>query len=128
QTSYELAPPTSVLRPFALPAAVPLDITRDGYRIGLYAQDEWRLSERFSTSLGLRLDNNAVTATHLSPRVALIWHASPTVTVKTLYGRANRAPNSYERDYDDGTSLIANPQLGRESIDTFEVVANAQVT
>lgn len=126
QTSHELAPPT-ILRPLVLPAAVPLDIARDGYRIGLYAQDEWRLSERFSTSLGLRLDNNDSTATRLSPRAALIWHATPAVTVKTIYGRANRAPNSYERDYDDRTSLVANPQLGRESIDTFEVVASAQV-
>lgn len=126
QTARELAPPAR-LQPFAAAVQAPLAIARDGYRIGLYAQDEWQLSERFSTSLGVRIDNNDSTATRLSPRAALIWHAAPMLTLKTLYGRANRAPNSYERDYDDGTSLLANPRLGREGIDTFEFVADVQV-
>ncbi|HEY0963466.1 MAG TPA: TonB-dependent receptor [Pseudomonadales bacterium] len=127
QTAHSLAPPPDARIPRVAPTEVPNVIARDGYRLGLYVQDEWQLSERVSTSLGLRIDNNDSTATRLSPRAALIWRAAPALTFKTLYGRANRAPNSYEHDYDDGTSLVANPQLGRETIDTLELVADAQV-
>jgi outer membrane receptor protein involved in Fe transport len=127
QSSVNLPTPDTVSLMHMLPTLVPMAIARDGYRIGLYAQDEWRLNDHFSTSLGLRLDNNDSTATRLSPRAALIWRATPSLSVKTLYGRANRAPNSYERDYDDGSALVANTRLGRETIDTFEVVADAQV-
>jgi outer membrane receptor for ferrienterochelin and colicin len=108
-------------------ATTDLLIERDSYRAGIYAQDEWQLSDTVSTSLGLRLDRNDVNGTRLSPRAAVIWRTTPALTLKTLYGRAQRAPNSYERDYDDGLSLVANPQLSRESIETLEFVADGQV-
>lgn len=102
-----------------------VDIRRDGYRVGVYAQDEWRFAEGWASTLGLRADRNDVTGTELSPRAALIWQAAPATTLKALYGRAHRAPNSFERDYDDaGVSQVANPALAGESIDTFELVAD----
>jgi outer membrane receptor protein involved in Fe transport len=123
--------------PGRLPSAFPapaaaggaaLLIERDGYRAGVYAQDEWQLADTVSTSLGLRVDRNDTTGTRLSPRAALIWQAAPELTLKTIYGRAHRAPNSYERDYDDGIALVANPRLSREDISTLEFVADAQVS
>ena len=54
-----------------------------------------------TATLGLRVDRNDVTGNELSPRAALIWKATPDTTVKALYGRAHRAPNAFERDYDD---------------------------
>lgn len=44
-----------------------------------------------------------------------------------LYGRGHRAPNAYERDYDDGLTLVANPALEGETIDTLELVADHRV-
>ncbi len=121
------------LFPRIAPTGVTTDllIQRDGYRAGIYAQDEWQLADTFSTSLGMRVDRNdtnGTNGTRLSPRAALIWQVTPALTLKTLYGRAHRAPNSYERDYDDGGSLIGNPRLGRESIDTLEFVAEGQAS
>jgi iron complex outermembrane receptor protein len=84
------------------------------------------LSENVTTSLGMRVDQNDMTGTRVSPRTALIWRSSPQLTLKALYGRAQRAPNTYERDYDDAVSLLGNPQLARESIDTTELVAEGQ--
>jgi len=98
-----------------------------GYRFGLYLQDEWRIGPAFSATLGLRADRNSDTGTSTSPRVALIWHASPSTTFKALYGRAHRAPNAYERNYDDTYSQVANPALKGERIDTLELVADHRV-
>lgn len=95
-----------------------------GYRAGLYFQDEWQIDEAWATVLGLRIDRSDVAASRTSPRAALIWQAAPQTTLKLLYGRAHRAPNAYERDYDDGVSQIANPGLRGETVDTLELLAD----
>ena len=101
---------------------VEAEVLTTGWRVGLYAQDEWRLSDSWSTTLGLRVDRNDVTGTQWSPRAALIWQATPVTTLKALYGRAHRAPNANEAAFSDGVSLIANPDLAGERIDTLELV------
>ena len=58
----------------------------------------------------------------MSPRAALIWQAFPDSTLKTMYGRAHREPNAYERDYEDGVAQVGNPDLESETIDTLELV------
>ena len=108
---------------YAVPAKN-LDIRASGWRAGVYAQDEWALSETLSATLGLRLDGSNMTANGLNPRAGLIWNANPATTLKALYGRARRAPNSYERNYGDGVSQVANPALRGERIDTLELVAD----
>ncbi len=105
-----------------------LFIPGSGYRVGLYGQDEWRIANTLIATLGLRGDRNNVTGNKLSPRAALIWQALPTTTLKALYGRAHRAPNAYERDYDDGFAQVGNPALKGESIDTLEIVVDHRVS
>ena len=97
-------------------------------RVGLYGQDEWHLADDLTATLGLRLDRNSTTGSHASPRAALIWQAAPSTTLKTLAGRAHRAPNANERDYYDNLVLVANPSLDVESVDTFELVADHRVS
>ncbi|MBX9637929.1 MAG: TonB-dependent receptor, partial [Nitrosomonas sp.] len=93
-------------------------------RLGVYIQDEWRITDTVSATVGLRYDHNHWIGSRLSPRGALIWQATPKATFKALYGRAHRSPNSYERDYGDGISQVANPGLHSEFIDTAELVAD----
>ena len=102
-------------------------ISSPGNRSGLYGQDEWRISETITATLGLRLDKNDTTGSKTSPRVALIWQASPGTTWKALAGRAHRAPNANERDYYDNLALVANPALQGETINTLELVADHRV-
>jgi outer membrane cobalamin receptor len=102
-------------------------ISNPGYRVGIYAQDEWRISDTLAATLGLRADNNDETGTQSSPRLALIWQGTPATTFKALYGRAYRAPNAYERDYADGVTQAANPGLQDERIDTLELVADQRI-
>jgi outer membrane receptor protein involved in Fe transport len=106
-----------------------LVIVSSGVRTGLYAQDEWRITDTLTATLGLRLDRNSNTntGTAANPRVALIWQAAPATTLKALYGRAHRAPNAFERDYSDGLAQVANPALKGERIDTLELVADQRV-
>lgn len=105
-----------------------LSITTPGSRTGLYGQDEWRVAETLSATLGLRIDHNNVTGSSASPRAGLIWQASAATTLKALYGRANRAPNAYERNYTDGVAQVSNPALDGERIDTLELVADHRVS
>ena len=102
-------------------------IPGSGYRAGVYAQDEWRVTERLSATTGLRLDRSGIDAWKTSPRVGLIWAASEATTLKGLYGRAHRAPNAFERDYHDDTTQVANPTLQGETIDTFEFVVDQRL-
>ena len=104
-----------------------VDIPGSGWRVGVYAQDEWTLTDTLATTLGLRLDRNDVTGNKISPRAALIWKATGATTVKAMYGRAHRAPNAFEHDYDDGLTQIANPALDGETVDTVELVMDHRV-
>ena len=104
-----------------------LSIRKSGYRIGTYVQDEWRIAETLTGTVGLRVDRNDVTGIKSSPRAALIWQATAATTLKMLAGRAHRAPNVYERDFYDGLAQARNPELKGESIDTMEIVADHRV-
>lgn len=104
-----------------------LVIPGTGWRAGMFVQDEWALNNSLSATLGLRFDRSSVAGNTLSPRAALIWLAAPSTTMKALYGRAHRAPNAYERDYDDGFVQVANPGLGGEMVDTLELVVDQRV-
>lgn len=104
-----------------------VSILKSGYRVGTYIQDEWRIAETLTATLGLRVDRNNITGIKSSPRAALIWQATAATTLKALAGRAHRAPNVYERDFSDNLSLASNPGLKGESIDTMEIVADHRV-
>lgn len=109
------------------PANYRIHIPNSGYDFGIYAQDEWSLTDTLTATLGVRVDWTDVLDTRLSPRLGLVWQATPDLALKALYGRAHRAPNAYERDYDDGEFQLANPALGAETIDTLELVADYRV-
>jgi outer membrane receptor for ferrienterochelin and colicin len=102
-------------------------VQKSGYRVGIFGQGEWTISKTLVATLGLRLDRADATGVRSSPRAALIWQAMPATTLKALAGRAYRAPNAFERDFADGVAQVANPELGGETIDTFELVADQRV-
>lgn len=91
--------------------------------LSTYLLDEWRLHPRLSLSAGLRLDKYLdLDTTPLTPRLALIARPYDKGLTKLVAGRAFRAPNAYELDYNDGgVTQAAAGNLEAETITTLEL-------
>jgi outer membrane receptor protein involved in Fe transport len=94
--------------------------------LALIAQDEKRLSKRWTMDLGLRIDRSGYRHDFVSPRAALIYKRSEW-TYKFLYGRSFRNPSAFQLFDNDGLSAAANPSARPESADTVEVDAERKL-
>ena len=91
-------------------------------RHGLYLVDEWTLRPDLLLNLGLRSDRRTDGSHGTTPRLALIWSATPAWTFKWLSGSAYREPNFNELYYED--ELQRRPDgLRVESLRSHELVA-----
>lgn len=106
----------------AVPVNAVVDISSPERRTGIYLQDEWRLAERWRLNAGVRHDRYSDSGSATSPRLGLIWLASPAQTLKLLAGKAYRPANAYERYYSNDLNYIGNPALEPETIKTLEAV------
>jgi len=121
-----------------------------GYRTGrdetfsinqwaLFAEDEWRLTDTFSITNGLRMDYHEVYGEHFSPRSYAVWHATENLTVKGGVSTGFRAPEirqiapgyayttggqgcSYGPNGTCGV-IIADPDLQAETSVSYEIGA-----
>lgn len=94
-----------------------------GWRYALYAEQEVQISDQVIATVGGRWDRFASDESRTSPRLALVWLPSRQDALKLLYGRAFRAPNAYERNYEDASEGVGlNPDLDAESIASLEGV------
>jgi iron complex outermembrane receptor protein len=73
-----------------------VDERRPGTGIGLYVQDELRVTPWLVVNAGLRLDRRPRFDPHLAPRAAVVLLPRATTSVKAVHSRAFRAPNPYE--------------------------------
>ena len=87
-----------------------------------YLQAEYDVLETMQVIGGLRLDRYSTFGEQVSPRFALLYPAWRSTTMKALYGEAFRAPNDFERNYDDNYAMLANPDLQPEEVHTWELV------
>jgi outer membrane receptor protein involved in Fe transport len=102
------------------------DINGTSQRWGLFANNELALREDLRAVLGLRFDQQ-LNGTHTTtPRLALLWDATPGLVIKLLDGRAYREPNAFESQYQDNTA-VANPQLRSETLRASELAADWRV-
>lgn len=89
--------------------------------LGLYIQDEFRVSEEVLINMGLRLDNYDSFGETINPRLGLIYTPWKKTTFKLLYGTAFRAPVLSEMFYqipDDDRNI--NSFLDPEKITSYE--------
>ncbi len=121
-----------------------------GYRTGrdetfsinqwaLFAEDEWRLTDTFSITNGLRMDHHEVYGEHFSPRSYGVWRPTENLTVKGGVSTGFRAPEirqiapgyayttggqgcSYGPDGTCGV-IIADPNLQAETSVSYEIGA-----
>jgi len=99
------------------------DVKDKSTRWGVFAQDEIRLADPLMLYAGLRADRYDGFGYATSPRAALIYTPSSTTTFKLLAGRAFRAPNDYELQYNQSHLATVNPTLEPEHIETLELIA-----
>lgn len=105
-----------------------LDQDRSWTELGLVVQDELALGKGWTLNAGVRHDRHDALAS-TNPRLALIAEPRAGTVIKGLYGTAFRAPSTYELAYNDGgTSQKANPDLAPESITSYELVWDQQLT
>lgn len=101
-----------------------LNSHRSGYRLGLALTDDITLGPQWHLNLGVRYDRSNAAASHISPRLGLIYTPRADSTLKLIYGSAYRTANAFERYYDfPGTPpQQGNPSLRPEVVDTYEAV------
>jgi outer membrane receptor protein involved in Fe transport len=104
------------------------DDRRHSSNAGVYLQDEYALRPDVRLTGGVRYDHSSLhSRTNVSPRLALIYSATPTTTAKLLYGRAFRNPNAYESFYSFPDLQVGNPDLGPERIRTTEAIVEHEL-
>jgi outer membrane receptor protein involved in Fe transport len=71
------------------PLNIPDSSSKTGYLYSAYVQDEWQLTSKLTINYGLRYDkmDEYVSASQLSPRVGVVYTATPTTTLHAGYSR-----------------------------------------
>lgn len=102
--------------------AVYLDDRRSSVSWGVYAQDEFTLSDNLVLHAGVRYDHFESFGGTWNPRIALVYTPLDDTTIKLLYGQAFRAPNAYELYYSSYPDFLSNPGLREEKDTSYEIV------
>jgi outer membrane receptor for ferrienterochelin and colicins len=105
----------------------------------LFAEDEWRITDTFSWTNGLRMDHHEIYGSHYSPRSYGVWHATENLTVKGGISTGFRAPEirqiapGYAYTTGGGSCtygpngtcgvILANPNLEPETSTSYEIAA-----
>ena len=105
----------------------------------LFAEDEWRLTDTFSLTNGLRMDHHEIYGAHFSPRSYAVWHATENLTLKGGVSTGFRAPEIRQiapgYAYTTGGAgctygpngtcgvILADPNLQAETSTSYEVAA-----
>jgi outer membrane cobalamin receptor len=90
---------------------------------GMYALAEVHATSRLIVNAGLRFDHSRWISGRVNPRAALIYDLGEGSAIKALYGSAFRAPNNYERFYNDNNQTQkANVGLTPEHVTTYELL------
>lgn len=87
-----------------------------------FVQYQSRLGEQADLVLGTRYDRYSQVGDSISPRVALTLYPAQEHSIKLLYGRAFDAPVAAELYTINNTILLGNPDLGPETVDTWEAI------
>ncbi len=100
---------------------------RDSYDVAAYTQAEVGILTNLTLSAGARYDYHSLFGDSANPRLGLIYTPVAGSTFKALYGTAYRAPTVFEAYY-AGVGYEANPNLEPETIATYELVYEQELT
>jgi len=98
------------------------DTTRQVWALAI--QDQWSPLANLTLTAGVRMEHYSDVSSHTSPRFALVWHATEMLDIKAMYGHAFRAPNFIELFSANNPSVLGNPNVKPESVNTYELGAS----
>lgn len=95
----------------------------------LFAEDEWRMTESFALTGGLRLDHHQQYGSHINPRLYGVWHLNDEWTLKGGIARGFKAPelraviDDYAVLRRNTYVMFGNSRLKPESSTNYELSA-----
>ncbi|MDD2741222.1 MAG: TonB-dependent receptor [Rhodocyclaceae bacterium] len=101
----------------------------DATHKALFIQDEISLSDNLVLTAGLRGDNHERFGFEASPRVYLVWEATPALVIKGGYGHAFKAPTLKQSSpsyigAEGPHTFMGNADIQPESSDSLEIGAD----
>ncbi|MEY1662180.1 TonB-dependent receptor domain-containing protein [Isoalcanivorax beigongshangi] len=109
-----------------------LPITLDRWQYAVFAEDEWRLTDRFALTGGMRYNHDEQYGGHVSPRLYAVFHATDQWTLKGGVSTGYKAPSLRESSEDfagttggrnlaaPGAVIKGNPDLEAEKSINYE--------
>ncbi|MBF0101959.1 MAG: TonB-dependent receptor [Desulfobacterales bacterium] len=94
----------------------------------LFFQDLWDIQENIHLTMGCRYDKYSDFGGSFNPRFGITWGFFKEYNLKLIYGRAFRAPSFIELYTRNNPSVIGNPDLKPETVDTYEVSVGGDIT
>lgn len=96
------------------------------YQWALFVEDEWFLTETFSVTAGVRMDDNEEFGNHFSPRLYGVWNMAPSWTLKGGVSTGYKAPGIRDLSpqwgaVSRGGNVYGNPDLEPETSVTKEL-------
>jgi TonB-dependent receptor-like protein len=87
-------PPCNAAAPFNVPCDVVDNVSKVGWLLGSYVQDEWKVTDKVTINAGMRFDQmyQFVDANQLSPRLSVEYKPFDTTTVHAGYARYFTTP------------------------------------
>lgn len=84
--------------------------------VGLFVQDDWKITEKFIAEAGLRFDHHNVYGSFVLPRLSLLYRISPAFTTRLGGGLGYKTPSQFVSDIDerDYPNIVPNNNLTAE--------------
>ncbi|RLP54591.1 MAG: TonB-dependent receptor [Ketobacter sp.] len=96
--------------------------------VAVYMQDIWDVMETLRLIVGARYDHYSDFEGSFNPRASLSWEFVPDYHLIATYGSAFRAPTFGELYNINNPSIVGNPDLHPEEIDTIELGLNIDIS
>lgn len=81
---------------------------------GLFIQDDWKITEKFTAQPGFRLDNNNVYGNFVLPRLSLLYKISHQFTSRLGGGMGYKTPSLFAAEIDERDYPKVFPPLGTD--------------